>query len=493
VSHLEHDRLWAHAHEGQALDAAAQAHLGGCADCAATLEDIRFAQAALSALPPVPDLPPAIARRVGDALAEELDRRAARSFTGWWRRLFEPRVALVWVALAAALILLALNLFTAPASQSPGPVAVVPPVAPGPTAVPPPPPPQLPAPQPVRHPLTASVASASRASVGEGRVTRAQNLAEGSVVATAPGGSLWLRLPDGTRAGLTGASQVTLATLEKDTLALEVTHGSLAMVVPHRSDRLLTVHAGEVVVRDLGTRFLVSTDSPGRVLVAVEEGSVEVTTPAGSQTLKAGHAVRWHDGRVDALPWEPTPQAPAALPTPAARLHDDEDDADALPAPTTAPVEPTATPALPPALTSPTPHTASSEDEWAALPAAGAEAPTAEAVAPTPTPVPPHVVETGFSLRLLEKKLLEVQKGLPFVGTEAIREGQLRTITHLADAGACGAALSAADQWLAAVPTPNRNELRWRRVVLMQKMRCLNRLGRLTEASAVKAELEVGP
>jgi hypothetical protein len=495
MSHVEHDHLWTHAHDGAPLGEAAQAHLTGCAECTTMLEDIRLAQAALSALPAVPDLPPALARRVGEALAEEADRRAARSFTAWWRRLLEPRFAVPALA-AVALVVWALSAWLAP-RPAPAPIAVSPVVAPvapldpvpGPPVLPPPP---TPAPQPVRHPLTASVASASRASVGDQHATRAQSLSEGSVVATAPGGSLWLRLPDGTRAGMTGASQVTLATLEQDTLALELTHGSLAMVVPHRADRLLTVHAGELVVKDLGTRFLVSTDSPGRVLVAVEEGQVEVTTPVGSQTLKAGHAVRWANGKVETLTWESTPVAPG-VPTPASRLHDDEgDDTEVLPE--AQPVTPAVTPTTSPA--TPAPHTASGEDEWAALPLAGQPPPagTVEPVKPAPLPAPAsHVTETGFSLRLLEKKLLEVQKGLPFVGEAAIREGQVRTITRLADAGDCGAALSAADQWLAAARTDNRNELRWRRAVLMQKMRCLNRLGRVTEAAAVKAELEVGP
>ncbi len=501
MSHLEHEHLWAHVHDGAPLGEAAREHLEGCSDCTATLDDIRVALSALAALPPVPDLPLAVARRVGDALAEEADRRAARSFAPWWRRLLEPRFALAAVA-AVALVLWALATVVTPRPVQ-GPVAVLPPAPPvapveprvDPAVAPAPPP--LPAPQPVRHPLTASVASASRASVGNQSAKRAQPLGEGSVLATAPGGSLWLRLPDGTRAGLTGASQVTLATLEQGTLALELTHGSLAMVVPHRADRLLTVHAGEVVVKDLGTRFLVSTDSPGRVLVAVEEGEVEVTTPVGSQTLKAGHAVRWANGKVDPLTWESTPAAPTSTPTPASRLHDDEsDEADVLPDAQQLEVTPAPAPEPEPATTAPVPHTASSEEEWAQLPPQGREpAPgTVSPGPPRPVPAPtPRVNETGFSLRLLEKKLLEVQKGLPFVGVAAIREGQVRTITHLADAGDCGAALSAADQWLASVPTENRNELRWRRAVLMQKMRCLNRLGRVTEASAVKAELEVGP
>jgi transmembrane sensor len=97
-------------------------------------------------------------------------------------------------------------------------------------------------------------------------------------VSTETGGSLWLQLPDGTKAGLTGATDVQLAKLDDKTLTLDVTRGSLAMVVPHREDRVLTVRAGDVEVKDLGTRFLVSREV-ARTVVAVEEGSVEVKTP----------------------------------------------------------------------------------------------------------------------------------------------------------------------------------------------------------------------
>ncbi len=106
----------------------------------------------------------------------------------------------------------------------------------------------------------------------------AQVLETGARLSTEKDGSLWLKLPDGTKAGLTGSTDVQLAKLEEKTLTLDISRGSLAMVVPHREDRVLTIRAGDVEVKDLGTRFLVSREV-AKVIVAVEEGSVEVRTP----------------------------------------------------------------------------------------------------------------------------------------------------------------------------------------------------------------------
>ncbi len=495
MKHVDHEQLWALA-AGEALEGA-EAHVGSCAQCRATLADIQLAQRALAALPPVPELPLAVANRVGEALSDEVDRQAARRFTAWWRRLFEPRLVLGFATAAAAVFVLAWSLGAfAPAAPQPAPLVHREAPAPTPTPVstptPPAPPPQK---------LSATVASTVKTSVGIKRrqlAKRAQQLEEGSVVATEAGGSVWLQLPDGSQAGLTGASEVTLATLEASTLALTVTQGSLAMVVPHRADRLLTVQAGEVQVKDLGTRFLVSKSS-ARVLVAVEEGSVEVTTPAGSQTLTAGHAVSWHDGQLDTLPWETTKPAaplrpkpsvaPKPSPTPAVEEHVD---AGVEPS-----VAPTATAAAEPSTTgAPEAPEGSDESEWATLPEGDQPPPPPpppQAVN-TATPPPPRRRESGFSLRNLEQRLQEFARQVQSPFLNSAREGQVKLITKLADGGDCPAALSAAERWLEAPVSASAHEARWRRSVLMQKMRCLNRLGRADEANATKAELEVlGP
>ena len=153
--------------------------------------------------------------------------------------------------------------------------------------------------------LKVTVASAKKATA-----RRLEELAEGATVSTQRGGSVWMKLPDGSRAGLTAASEMTLATLEENRLTLDLAKGSLAMIVPHRENRILIVRAGELQVKDLGTRFLVSRQ-PGRTLVAVDEGSVEVETPTGTREVRANHAVAWTNGQLTELNWEAS--APVAL------------------------------------------------------------------------------------------------------------------------------------------------------------------------------------
>jgi hypothetical protein len=332
-------------------------------------------------------------------------------------------------------------------------------------------------------------------------VSKAQVLGEGSTVATEAGGSAWLRLPDGSRAGLTGSSSVTLAKLEAHTLALEVTSGNLAMVVPHREDRLLTVRAGEVLVKDLGTSFLVSRTG-ARVLVAVDEGSVEVTTPTATRTVTAGHALTWEDGKLDAMKWEtsppptdkrpavaPSPVQPAVEPSQAARLNEEDDQAPPE-------VEPAVTVTVP--VTAPTaPLT---PEEWAQLPpgtpppppgpVTTATPPPTGSAHPAPPPTPPK--KEGFSLSGLERRLKDLQHTIeaPFAPSEAMRESRARDVNRLADAGDCVGALAIADRWLVEPMSRSANEGLWRRAVLNQKVRCLTKLGRVEEANAVKVELE---
>jgi hypothetical protein len=490
MTHVEHDTLWAVARDEFEGDAASvQAHLAQCADCQAQLEDVRAAQAVLFALPEPTPMPDAVARRVGAALAEEVDRRAARSLRSWWTSLFEPRFAMAFAAAVALVALLAYQLARAPETTQPvahqDDPAVVTPPSPTPV-VPTPPKPSVP-----EKKLTASVASARKA-----KVSKSQVLSEGSTVATEAGGSAWLRLPDGSRAGLTGSSSVTLAKLEEHTLALEVTSGNLALVVPHREDRLLTVRAGDVLVKDLGTSFLVSRTG-ARVLVAVDEGSVEVTTPTATRTVTAGHALTWEDGKLDAMKWEttpppadkrpvvtPSPAQPEVEPSQAARLNEDDDQAP---------------PEVEPAVTAPTaPLT---PEEWAQLPAGTPPPPPGPVTTATPPPTgaahpaPPSMTppkKEGFSLSGIERRLKDLQHTIeaPFAPSESMRENRARDVNRLADAGDCVGALAIADRWLVEPMSRSGNEGLWRRAVLNQKVRCLMKLGRVDEANAVKVELE---
>jgi len=312
------------------------------------------------------------------------------------------------------------------------------------------------------------VASARRAHVQEKPAAVAQLLEEGDHLRTDRGGSLWLQLPDGSRAGLTGSTAVTLRRLEAQALDLELSQGSLALVVPHRADRALTVHAGGVEVVDLGTRFSVSR-SASRVLVAVEEGEVEVRAAGTVRRLGAGRALSEHDGQVATFPWAPVveraalpPPAPSPLvPSQAARLSG-EDEAAAAP-----PAEAADAPATAPsgqALVRP-------DEDWATLPASerppAAPPPPAPVVTATPRP------RRGFSLEELERRVHEFQQGLAdAVFAPAAREAAMRQVVRRARAGECPGALVEADQWLAASPSSHPAEVEWRTEVLEARERC---------------------
>lgn len=489
MKHLESETLWAFARgEAPADEATAmQAHLEGCAACRASLEDVRGALEVLEALPEAPEMPAAMARRVGAKLEEALDAQAASGLRAWWAGLFGPRLAL---AVAGALLaVVAVWGLMRPGAPPEAPIEVAgaptPPPTPGsqPDAVVTPTPPGPVASEKVR----AVVASARRAAVGGRRATRAEALGEGAQVATRAGGSLWLELPDGTQAGLTGATEVVLETLETAALTLQVARGSLAMVVPHREDRVLTVRAGEVEVIDLGTRFLVSREAE-RVMVAVEEGSVEVKAPGVTRTVEAGEAVAWQHGRLEARAWAMSVPAPRARPEPLvdspSKLGRDDDDVVAE---------------------SPAPAEAMSpEGEWAAPPPGVATPPgqpapalppparalPAPALAPTPAVTPPS--SRGFDLGDLERRIRDfgsaVHDSLAPLAPRKRREGA-RAVRRLADAGQCTRSLEAADRWLQdsgrALDTPTL-----RREVLGQKVRCLHQLNRPAEAADVQAEID---
>jgi hypothetical protein len=449
VSHPSPDALWAQA---QAPVEALGSHLEGCPDCRAQLADIRRAQAALALLPPPPPLSGALAARVGARLAEAADRQAMRR-RPWWAGL-GARPALV--AAAAGVAMLAAWGVSRMTASSPAVREVAPFQLAQPSVAPAPEVPGRP-PGPKR---SASVASARRARAQEAPAIVAQVLEEGSRLRTEPGGSLWLTLPDGSRAGLTGATAVTLKRLETSALELEVSQGSLALVVPHRSDRLLLVRAGEVEVRDLGTRFSVSRTT-SRVLVAVEEGTVEVRTPAGVQTVAAGRALSAHDGKVDTFAWAPVVEraSPQALfvPTEAARLSDE--DAEDEPAAGPSPARPAATVASP-------------EDEWASLPQ------TARARA---APPPPSAVTTAtrrppfFSLDALERRVREFTAA--FI-TPAVRQSGAREVTRRGKRGDCVGVIAAAERWLAEPPAAVPEEAAWREEVLARHAACEERLRR---------------
>lgn len=493
TQHLEHETLWSLAKnelEGAAQQTAQQ-HLGACAECRVALEDIKLAQGVLFDLPPVPAMPEQMARRIGQNLAEAADARAAKSFTSWWQSLFTPRFAFA-AAMAVILTIGAAYVFSResgivepPKKDEPKKeqLALPTPVPPAPTPVPAPIAPEK------KAKLQVTVASAKKATAQKKQV-----LDEGSVVSTQKGGSLWMQLPDGSRAGLTSASEVTLARLESDTLTLNIARGSLALVVPHREDRVLTVVAGDLEVKDLGTRFLVSRESTHTV-VAVEEGEVEVKSPAGTKVVKAGHAVTWRQGKLAELDWEatpppqpkivvaPQPEASDAHITSVARL-DEDDEEDATP-----PIDESF--AQQPNVTSPPPEPAQPpdrtvqpvDDQWAKMPEKQKKLPPVSTFTPQKR-------ESGFSLRNLERKLREVGT---VITSDNGREARAKAVVVAAEAGDCGYALRIADQWLSEPVTNLKSEPTMRRTVQLQQVRCLNHLGKKDDAATLQKIIDSQP
>lgn len=468
MSHLEHDTLWALARTE--LDGAqaqtARAHLAGCADCRVAFEDVQLAQQVLSVLPEPPEMPEQMARRVGVSIAEAADAQAAKSFTSWWSSLFTPRFILA-AALGVVLVTIGAWLL-ASATPQPTPIAL---------PTPAPVPEQEPSPALVVAPakkLSATVASANKSTAN-----KAQVLAEGATVTTQKGGSVWMKLPDGSRAGLTATSEVKLHTLEEKQLTLELTRGSLAMVVPHREDRVLTVRAGDLQVIDLGTRFLVSRDT-NRTLVAVEEGKVQVNTPSGSRQLTANHAVSWSNGQLTELAWEPTPTAAAAaLDTPVvpegpthsiARLSEEEEPEDGPPPPEETQEEEVQQAEPPPDRTP-----IAADEQWAGPPVKNAPA-------LVPQKRMTSTAERGFSLKNIERKLREAGT---VITSKTGREAAARNVTLTADANDCHHALRLADRWLTDPITGAANEAELRRSVQLQQVRCLNHLGRTQDAETI--------
>lgn len=471
MSHLAADMLWSFARQELTAQEQrqAQGHLDGCAECRASLADVTMATGLLAVLPEAPPMPEAMARRVGQSLADAADAKAAARFTSWWQSLFTPRFVF---AAAMGVMLVTVGAWWAAGSND-----VEVPAQPQlalPTPVPEVTQPTL-TPAPTVKKLSVTVASAKKSTT-----QKAQVLAEGSTISTQPGGSVWLKLPDGSRAGLTSSSEVTLATLEEKTLTLDIAKGSLAMVVPHREDRLLTVRAGEIEVRDLGTRFLVSREA-NRTLVAVEEGVVSVKTPTGEREVRAGNAVSWSNGTLTELAWEPPQTAVAPVvqaPTPekesVARLGDDEEDEDDNPPPPEEARE-VATPDTTPV---------GADEDWATPPPPNTNQPVRAA------PPPRVPSERGFSLKKIERKVRELGSRLTSGST---REAQAKNIAVSAEAGDCKYALDQIDRWLKAPITKLANEPQLRRAVKTQQIRCLNRLGRSEEASALERQLDPLP
>ncbi len=471
-AHLNRDSLWELA-TALALPAPMQAHLATCGDCQVQLAQVRQAQSLLQLRAAPPPLNPIAMRRIGAVLKEAAEQQAESK--SWFRGYFGFALA------GAAGLFLAFFVWrqvqVAP-SPLPEPIAKKEEVAP-----PQPPPTQLaekPAPPAVveARPLIAKVTSSRKASSAGSKLLKAQTVAQGSKVTTEAGGALWLALPDGSRAGLTGNTQLAIDTLEDKALSFTLEKGDVVMVARHLPERMMTVKAGEIEVRDIGTRFLVSRDIH-RVIVAVEEGVVEINAPGSRTTLKAGRSVEWREGQLREQAWAPAPVVTKKV---------------------VAAVSPP-TPAIEPLVVD---AGTAADDDWASPPAWPAE--DAGSV-PTLTPPPMTNVEdeppiydapapaedeegSVLSLAGIEKRVKRlVQAPFNAVGS-TIRETRSREIGRLADEGACDEALKKADAWLADKPSVSNLEPRWRHTVMVNQMRCYTRLKRMDDAARIKAKLE---
>ena len=136
-----------------------------------------------------------------------------------------------------------------------------------------------------------------------------------AVLVLAIGATLWIARRPGTQVMSTAVGQqrhVTLAdgselTLNTNTLvAITLTptrrdvylrRGEAHFDVVHNASRPFFVHAGDAVIRDVGTQFEVRLNSARNIDVLVDEGQVEVrgpgAGPAGAEREAAGSADGW--------------------------------------------------------------------------------------------------------------------------------------------------------------------------------------------------------
>ncbi len=108
-----------------------------------------------------------------------------------------------------------------------------------------------------------------------------------AVYATAPGQTQVVALADGSKVTLAPASRLTVAGRSQDQLALE---GAAYFDIPHRPGRTLSVQVGGLEVRDIGTRFAITS---GRDVARIEvaEGRLALNSERLAQpvALSAGH------------------------------------------------------------------------------------------------------------------------------------------------------------------------------------------------------------
>lgn len=107
-----------------------------------------------------------------------------------------------------------------------------------------------------------------------------------SFVAAAPVVSAPREAPRSTVAYLTDATEV--ASVSQN--GMKLVRGSARFSVVHDAQAPFRVVAGDFVVEDVGTVFVVSLDDAGKVDVSVEEGRVSVTGDGRMRVLEAGQS-----------------------------------------------------------------------------------------------------------------------------------------------------------------------------------------------------------
>ncbi len=484
MKHLSTAELWAYRKgelegEGQLN---AQTHLSLCESCQMQLGQVDFALSTIANLPPVPAIDEALALRV----ERELKFREAQPKLHWWSIEWKWQFVLLPAAAAcAAVVVLALwpsSASVSPPLSPPSVAKVEVPVAGQPNSVPVP----RPTPErPAEKPLVAQVAKAKNAShvVGQTAVT------EGSALKTEKNGALWLTLPDGSRAGLTGASAVTLSTLRASAVTFDVFSGSLVMNVPHRTDRVLTVNAGEVTVRDLGTRFVVSRNA-SRTLVLVEEGLVEVSAGGTTEVVKAGTVYEWHNGHGHQ---QPVPTEKVTERTPELTGASVQPDSGTAVADNAAPLDMLTTPpivaAAPVEEDEASTEPVSNPAEWQTPPLVAAVPAPPAAVVQYGPPRPARQSNSPFGLNGVQQRLDEMARQLQ-MGTTVQRQARAAAIVNLGDAGDCHGVLVEAENFLRQNEEETPLDKQLKRSVLFQKARCQAKTGRVDEAEATRRQMK---
>jgi hypothetical protein len=271
----ESEALWAFAAEELGAEERARVaeHVAGCQECTRKLEEVRQAQSLLRTVQE--DVPEVRWAQVD----ERLQGAAARKLARLERQPRWPWALATVGALAAVLAFVVLWPVTRdPASSATVAVREEPPAPVKPEVR------EAPAPV-VEPPPVLAVATRVESVAGawirepdapERSLAEGERLRQGSFVRTPAKSNALLRLPDESRARLSPDSEVWLASTHPRMVFLSVKRGRLSVQASHARREAFIVEAQDSVsVRVVGTVFSVES-TPGKVVVTVHEGYVQV-------------------------------------------------------------------------------------------------------------------------------------------------------------------------------------------------------------------------